>query len=238
MQRFIAPSARPNAIAVRRPGIAADPRPPDRDEDHRGEAEPPEGSTRRPELVEQLDGERRADLERRDREDDEGDAPVQSALAVPQLAQGRAVPHALLRLAVGAPARRLVEPARALVALLGPQRRLGAAALAQRRLARRQQRAARAAPPRARVGVEQRDLAARRHDEADHLASLLRDDLAARERRRAHARQCLLAGEAPCRAARGDEELAHGGVVGRLSRAHARAGRARAWPLPRAGAPR
>src|SRR3954468_17765598 len=61
--------------------------------------------------------------------------------AVPQLSQRRAVPHALLGLAVRPPAGGLVDAAGAFVALLGPQRRLGATALAQGRLARGEQRA-------------------------------------------------------------------------------------------------
>ena len=248
MQRFIAPSARPKATATR-DGAGGLPAQPSAATSatriSAANAEPPERRARRPELVEQLDGERRAELQRRDREQDERRRPRHarpgalgnSALAVPQLAQRRAVPHALCASPSAAtrPPRRTGAGARCAPRSTASPR---CSRLAQRRLARRQQRAARAAAPRARVRVEERDLAARRHDEADHLAFLLRHDLAARERRRAHGRQRLLAGEAPRRAARGEEQLGHGGVVGRFSRAHARAGRARAWPLPRAAAPR
>ena len=127
MQRFIAPSARPNATAVRRPGLAADLRPPPRDEDHGGEREPAERRACRPELVEQLDGERRADLQRRDGEDDEGDAAAHAPSmpsrmrCQPELERvGRVVEAAglveraqrreALRLVVLLPERRAVRP--------------------------------------------------------------------------------------------------------------------------------
>src|SRR4051794_33734823 len=76
-------------------------------------------------------------------------------LAVPQLSQRRPVPHPLAHAAVGLPAGRLVDPAGALVALLGPQRRLGAAGLAEGRLAGAQEQPADAPAPRARMRVEE-----------------------------------------------------------------------------------
>ena len=75
MQRFIAPSASPNATATRR-SPRGRPRSCGRQIATRISAakrEPPERRARRPELVEQLDRERRADLQRRDREQDEPD---------------------------------------------------------------------------------------------------------------------------------------------------------------------
>src|SRR3954447_9768958 len=100
---------------------------------------------------------------------------------------GTAAPSAARRstpfldLSVRPPARRLVDPAGALVALLGPQRRGRAAALAQDRLGRRQQGAAGAAPPRTRVRVEEVDRARDRGHEADHARLVLRHQLAAPE---------------------------------------------------------
>ena len=148
-------------VATRAP---AQPRPPDRDEDQRGEREPPERGARRPELVEQLDRERRADLQRGDGEQDEPDAgrtprpgppALRGVLRYRSSRIARAVPDALAELAWSCASRRLVDAAgRSLRSSVhsdaSPQPRV-----AQRVLGRDEQRAAGAAAPRARVRVEE-----------------------------------------------------------------------------------
>src|SRR5215211_6435889 len=166
MQRFIAPSARPNATATRR-SRAGRPR-------SRGR---------------QIATGIRAAKARRPNAAPAGPSSSNSStanaaprrsqrLAIAQLAQRRAVPDALTYLAVRPPAGRLVDAARAQVALLRPQRRLAAARVAQRCLGGREQHAAGAAPPHARVGVEEVELAAVEHGEADDALGVLRDQLA------------------------------------------------------------
>ena len=223
MHRFIAPSASPKAIATRT-GWSRTRGRHQRDEDDGGEREAAERRARRPELVEQLDREGRPRPAGRWRRGGRGRRARFRALC------GTAAPSAARRSTPAPwprrrpPAGRLVEPARALVALLGPQRRLGAAG-------------SRAAPPRpppaargprrsptragACRGARSRTRpAATKPTTPDSSSATISPP---REGRRAHRRQRLLAREAPGGAAGGEEELGHGVVVGRLSRAHARA---------------
>ena len=79
MHRFIAPSASPNATAT----PTGRPRTFGRHHATRitaANASRPNAAPGRAEVVEHLDGERRADLQRGDGEDDEDDASVHSAL--------------------------------------------------------------------------------------------------------------------------------------------------------------